>query len=112
MAEGKVAPPIVPGEITVEAVSKSYGALEFRKDVVQDCSFRIERAKLTVMIGPSGCGKSTLIRAINGLIPHAYPGEIGGTVLVEGRPTTEIYTLSLHDALPISCRSPRARSSR
>src|SRR6266704_6278305 len=23
--------------------------------------------------------------------------------------TTEIYTLSLHDALPISCRSPRSR---
>jgi NitT/TauT family transport system ATP-binding protein len=34
--------------------------------VVKDCSFTIERNKLTVMIGPSGCGKSTLIRLLAG----------------------------------------------
>ena len=28
---------------------------------------------------------STLIRAVNGLIPHAYPGELGGTVSVAGQ---------------------------
>ena len=38
----------------------------FTKDVVKDCSFTIERGKLTVMIGPSGCGKSTLIRLLAG----------------------------------------------
>ena len=40
------------------------------------------------MAGPSGCGKSTLIRAINGLIPHAYPGDLTGTVRISGTPTT------------------------
>src|SRR3954466_12870424 len=59
-------PAIVPGEITVQGVSKSYGALHMRKEVVKDCSFTIERGKLTVMIGPSGCGKSTLIRLLAG----------------------------------------------
>ena len=48
------------------SVSKSYGAAHFRKEVVSDCSFTIERGKLTVMIGPSGCGKSTLIRLLAG----------------------------------------------
>ena len=69
MAEGKVVPKIVPGEITVQGVSKSYGAARFRKEVVHDCSFKIERARLTVMVGPSGCGKSTLIRLLAGFEP-------------------------------------------
>ncbi len=54
------------GEITVSNVSKSYGAVDFAKQVVQNCSFTIESGKLTVMIGPSGCGKSTLIRLLAG----------------------------------------------
>ena len=57
---------IKAGEITVSNVSKCYGADRFRKDVILDCSFVIERGKLTVMIGPSGCGKSTLIRLLAG----------------------------------------------
>ena len=59
-------PEIVPGEITVRGVSKSYGALHMRKEVVRDCTFTIERGKLTVMVGPSGCGKSTLTRLLAG----------------------------------------------
>jgi len=57
---------IKAGEITVSNVSKCYGADRFRKDVILDCSFVIERGKLTVMIGPSVCGKSTLIRLLAG----------------------------------------------
>ena len=54
MAEGKIIPKIVPGEIAVEGVSKSYGALHLRKEVVHECSFKIERAKLTVMSAVGG----------------------------------------------------------
>lgn len=68
-------PAISPGEITVQNVSRSYGEKDFQKDVVKDCTFTIERSKLTVMIGPSGCGKSTLIRLLAGFeMPNA--GEI------------------------------------
>ena len=35
-------PAIVPGEISVQGVSKSYGALHMRKEVVRDCTFTIE----------------------------------------------------------------------
>ena len=59
-------PAIEAGEIVVSHVSKDYGAAHLRKEVVRDCSFTIERGKLTVMIGPSGCGKSTLIRLLAG----------------------------------------------
>src|SRR6185503_11266561 len=84
MAESKIAPKIVPGEIVVEGVSKSYGAIRFRKEVVRDCSFKIERGKLTVMVGPSGCGKSTLIRLLAG-----FEQPTAGRVTLDGAPITE-----------------------
>src|SRR5438552_12227322 len=76
-------PAIVPGEITVEGVSKSYGALHMRKEVVRDCSFTIERGKLTVMVGPSGCGKSTLTRLISG-----FEQPSRGKIFLDGAPIT------------------------
>jgi len=62
----KLGAAIRPSEVKVEGVSKGYGDARFRTEVVRDCTFTIERSKLTVMIGPSGCGKSTLIRLLAG----------------------------------------------
>jgi len=76
-------PALSAGEITVNNVSKSYGAAHFTKDVVQDCSFTIESNKLTVMIGPSGCGKSTLIRLLAG-----FEMPTSGTIALNGKPIT------------------------
>jgi len=42
-----------------------------------------------LLAGPSGCGKSTLLRAINGLIPHMYPGDYRGSVTVCGLTVAE-----------------------
>src|SRR4029453_17444813 len=73
-------------EIEVRDVSKSYGAAELAKTVVRDCSFAIDRGRLTVMIGPSGCGKSTLIRLLAGFErPHSGPISIGGKTAPEPR---------------------------
>ena len=70
-------------EIIVERVSKSYWAGKFAKAVVRDCSFVLERGKLTVMIGPSGCGKSTLIRLLAG-----FERPSTGTITISGRPVS------------------------
>ncbi|MBA3588463.1 ABC transporter ATP-binding protein [Methylibium sp.] len=75
--------PTTAGEITVNNISKSYGGGLFEKMVVQDCSFLIERNKLTVMIGPSGCGKSTLIRLLAG-----FEKPTTGTIQIDGKPIT------------------------
>jgi energy-coupling factor transport system ATP-binding protein len=56
---------------------------------VIDLGLTVDAGEVLLVAGPSGCGKSTLIRAINGLIPHAYPGELDGTVRVDGALTTE-----------------------
>lgn len=74
---------IKAGEVVVDQVSKSYGAAQFSKEVVKDCSFTIERGKLTVMIGPSGCGKSTLIRLLAG-----FEMPTSGTISLNREPVT------------------------
>jgi NitT/TauT family transport system ATP-binding protein len=74
---------IQPGEIRVAGVFKGYGDSQFRTQVVRDCSFTIERSKLTVMIGPSGCGKSTLIRLLAG-----FEKADGGTITLNDAPVT------------------------
>ncbi|MBI2762352.1 MAG: ABC transporter ATP-binding protein [Chloroflexi bacterium] len=56
---------------------------------IRDISLTIDPGEVLLVAGPSGCGKSTLIRAINGLIPHAYPGDLAGSVMVGGRSTSE-----------------------
>jgi NitT/TauT family transport system ATP-binding protein len=50
---------------------------------VRDCSFKIERNKLTVMIGPSGCGKSTLIRLLAG-----FETPDSGSITINGQPVS------------------------
>jgi len=71
-------------EIEVHNVSKSYGTAQSSKTVVRDCSFTIDRGRLTVMIGPSGCGKSTLIRLLAG-----FERPTSGTISVGGKSVTE-----------------------
>jgi NitT/TauT family transport system ATP-binding protein len=83
VSQAAARPTVQPGEIVVTGVTKSYGAAGRSKDVVRDCSFTIERGKLTVMIGPSGCGKSTLIRLLAG-----FERPTSGTVQLDGQPVT------------------------
>ncbi|ATW27580.1 ABC transporter ATP-binding protein [Candidatus Formimonas warabiya] len=44
----------------------------------------IPEGQFVLVVGGSGCGKSSLIRAMAGLIPEFYGGEISGRVLLDG----------------------------
>ena len=57
---------------------------------LRNLSLTVEAGEVLLVAGPSGCGKSTLIRAINGLIPHAYSGEVSGSVKLLGQSTTDL----------------------
>jgi energy-coupling factor transporter ATP-binding protein EcfA2 len=57
---------------------------------IRDVSLTLAAGEVLLVAGPSGCGKSTLIRAINGLIPHAYSGELAGTIRLLGRSTADL----------------------
>ncbi len=55
---------------------------------LRDVSLQVAPGEVLLVAGPSGCGKSTLIRVLNGLIPHAYKGDLTGTVRIAGQDTS------------------------
>ncbi|HEY2602588.1 MAG TPA: ABC transporter ATP-binding protein [Thermoleophilaceae bacterium] len=67
-------------EVTFENVHWDAGA----DAVIADCSFSLERGKLTAMLGPSGCGKSSIAFLLAG-----YERGRQGRVLIDGKPVTK-----------------------
>lgn len=47
-------------------------------------TFDVAAGEVVLLLGPSGSGKSTLTLALNGLIPHAVPATVTGSVEVGG----------------------------
>jgi len=56
---------------------------------IHNISFEAKPGEILLIAGASGCGKTTLVRAINGLIPRSYKGEISGQVLLFGKDTKD-----------------------
>jgi len=77
------------GDRIVEIEGLTFRYRRGTEPAIQDLSLAIDAGEVLLVAGPSGCGKSTLIRAINGLIPHAYPGDLTGSVRVGGRETVD-----------------------
>lgn len=71
--------------LELEAVTFRYRRAS--EPAILDLSLRIEPGEVLLVAGPSGCGKSTLVRTMNGLIPHAYSGDLSGSILLDGRDT-------------------------
>lgn len=62
---------------------------EGAEPVVHDITLSIPDGCFVGITGAAGSGKSTLTYAINGIIPHCYPGDFYGLVTVEGCDTVD-----------------------
>jgi len=55
-----------------------------REPTLRDINLTVARGEKILILGPSGSGKSTLTYCLNGLIPHAFPGRIDGSLAILG----------------------------
>ena len=67
----------------------SFRYREGEAPVVRDITLSIPDGCFVGITGAAGSGKSTLTYAINGIIPHCYPGDFYGLVTVEGLDTVD-----------------------
>lgn len=69
-----------------------------KKPTLNHINLDIFPGERILIAGPSGSGKSTLGSCINGLIPFSFPGEVTGSLTVDGvdAPKSGIFALSSH----------------
>ena len=91
----------------LEVESLTFRYRRATEPAIRDLSFTMDPGEVLLVAGPSGCGKSTLIRAINGLIPHSYRGELSGSVRVAGRVTAETRLRDMAELVGTVLQDPR-----
>ncbi len=83
--------------------------LEADRPTPADVGFDVRPGEVVLVLGPSGSGKSTLALTMNGLIPHAVPAEVHGTVSVGGRDATTTPVAELAATVAMVFQDPDAQ---
>ena len=69
-----------------------------KRPTLRNINLDVYPGERVLIAGPSGSGKSTLGNCLNGLIPFSYPGEVNGSLTVDGvdAPHSSVFELSAH----------------
>lgn len=73
----------------IEIRDLSFTYRESPQPTVRNINLSIPDGQFVGITGAAGSGKSTLTYAFNGIIPHCYPGEFYGAVLIDGHDTVD-----------------------
>ena len=71
---------------------------------LRDVSLTVPDGAFVGIIGAAGSGKTTLTCALNGIIPHCYPGDFYGSVRVEGHDTVDTSLTDLSQLVGSVCQ--------
>ena len=63
---------------------------ESAEPTIRDINLHIAPGTFLGITGPAGSGKSTLTYLLNGIAPHCYPGDLYGSVVVDGMDTCDV----------------------
>lgn len=80
-----------------------------KKGSLHHIDLTIREGECVLLCGRSGCGKTSLIRLINGLIPSFYPGELSGTVSIDGKFVSETPMYRLSELVGSVFQNPRSQ---
>ncbi|WP_308123042.1 ATP-binding cassette domain-containing protein [Microbacterium marinilacus] len=72
-------------------------------------SLDVGLGEVVLLLGPSGCGKSTLALSLDGLVPHALPATLDGTVEVDGLDTASHTVAQLSTRVGMVFQDPDAQ---
>lgn len=90
--------------LSVEHLSFRYHSRE--EPALTDVSLELHAGEIMLLAGASGSGKTTLMRAINGLIPRTYRGEIQGDIRIFGQPAYEMSMAELSQQVGTLLQDP------
>lgn len=79
--------------VSFEDVSYTYP--NQKQHAIRDVDLRIKRGESVFITGRSGSGKSTLARLITAVVPSIMGGDLKGTVMVNGRDTSDLQVREL-----------------
>ncbi|WP_455235844.1 energy-coupling factor ABC transporter ATP-binding protein, partial [Senegalimassilia anaerobia] len=73
----------------IEVSNLSFRYREGAEPILHGIDLAIPDGSFVGITGAAGSGKSTLTYAFNGIIPHCYPGDFYGSVIIDGMDTCE-----------------------
>ena len=88
-ATAPAAPVAVRQTGAIEIRNFTFTYRESSEPVVRDINLSIPAGAFVGITGAAGSGKSTLTYAMNGIIPHCYPGDFYGSIEVGGLDTCD-----------------------
>lgn len=77
---------------------------ENERPVVSGIDLTIPDGAFVGITGAAGSGKSTLTYALNGIIPHCYPGDFYGSVVIDGLDTCDVALTDVSQVVGSVCQ--------